>query len=138
MSPFSEKNILHQLAYNPKHKSPLSDDEKMNSASSSIDNCEDNFEIYLEIKNKKIIKSKFNGNGCAISSGATEALLKAIESKTIVNAKKIIDEFENFINGKINMIDGELNLFKIVQVHKSRIKCAAAPIKPLKEILENE
>ena len=138
MSPFSEKNILHQLAYNPKHKSPLSDEEKINSKSSNVDNCDDNFEIYLEIKNKKITKSKFDGNGCAISSGATEALLKSIENKTTTNAKKIIDEFENFINGKISVIDGELNLFKIVQVHKSRIKCAAAPIKPLKEILKNE
>ncbi len=137
MKPFLGKNLLHQLAYNPKHKG-LNDNERSKSVFSQVENCEDNFYIYLEIKNKKIVKAKFDGEGCAISLGSNEALLSTIENKSTSKAKEIINEYESFINGKIKMIDGELGLFKIVQKHESRIKCAASPINALREILQNE
>lgn len=137
MDHFLGKNHLHQLAYNPEHKG-LTPEEKDNSVSSTVENCDDNFHIYLKIENKKVIKARWDGNGCAVSLASTEALLKRIENNNINEIKNIIKEYEDFINGKIKKIDGELYIFRIVQAHKSRIKCASAPIKALKEILENE
>jgi len=132
-----EKNLLHQLAYNPKHKG-LTKLEKEKSTYVQVDNCDDQLYVYLKLNKGKVEKARFDGHGCSIFLGSIEALLHTIEKKTISEAKNIINEYNDFINGKIYVIDGELNLFKIVRVHKSRIKCASSPINALKEILENE
>jgi len=51
--------------------------------------CGDQLELYLKIKNNKIVKAKFRTYGCIAAIAASDALCELIKGKTVDEALKI-------------------------------------------------
>ncbi len=139
MTHSSTRDLLQKSVSNPKQKG-LTDIELENSKVARVDSCDDFFKLYVEIENDIVKRARFEGAGCAISVASTDVLLNLIENRNINEVSNIINIYEKFLNGEIDTTGYEiLDHFKLVQSHKSRIKCAAVSLETLrKEFIEND
>lgn len=134
--PFSTRDLLLKYANSSENKG-LSPEQKKQSTRALVDNCDDNFSFYTEIKNDVLTEVKYEGSGCVISCAASSLITSIIKTKKINEISDIIKMYENYLFGEIdNPTIKEFEIFEIVREHKSRIKCALAPIKAIKERLE--
>ncbi|NQX83181.1 MAG: iron-sulfur cluster assembly scaffold protein [Mycoplasmataceae bacterium] len=134
MKNISGREQLNIYVNSPKQRG-LTEIQFKNSEFTKVDSCDDLFNIYIEIENKKINLARFQGNGCAISFASTEAILNLIEGKTIDDANNIIKMYEDFLFNKSNKIHKNLSIFKIVRTHVSRRKCALASIEIVRKVI---
>lgn len=125
---------LYEYLNNPKQKG-LNEKQKTKATFASVESCDDLFNIYIETEENKIKVARFDGNGCAISNSSIEAVLRLIEGLNFEDANNFIDSYEKFINGQTQEVHENLKLFKIVQTHKSRKKCALAPIETIRKAI---
>ncbi len=139
MTHSSTRDLLQKSVSNPKQKG-LTDIEQEKAKVARVDSCDDFFKLYVEIENDIVKKARYEGAGCAISMASTDVLLNLIENKNINEVSNIINIYEKFLNGEIDTTGYEiLDHFKLVQLHKSRIKCAAVSLETLrKEFIEND
>ncbi len=139
MKDFSTRDLLQRSVSNPQQKG-LSETELEKSFIANVEACDDFFKVYIEVEEDEIKKARFEGNGCAISVASTDVLLNLIENKKINEVKDIINTYERFLNGEIESTGYEiLDHFKLVQEHKSRIKCASVTLENLrKEIIKHD
>lgn len=54
--------------------------------------CGDIMEVYIKVKDNKIINAKFKTFGCVAAIAASDALCEMIKGKTIEEAKKITNQ----------------------------------------------
>ncbi len=134
----STRDLLQKSVSSPKQKG-LTEIEMKKSSPVKVDFCDDFFKIYLEIKNEIITKSRWEGTGCAISIASIDVLFNLIENKHIHEVNNIIDIYEKFLNGETETTGYDiLDHFKIIQNHKSRIKCASVSFKTIrKDFIKN-
>lgn len=131
-----QRDLLQDLIANPKHKG-LTVEERNRSYESTVAACEDLFHIYINVDNGIVKEAKFEGDGCSISKGSVEAVLRTIEGKTTKEVEDILNTYNNFIDDEINETDFEiLNVFEIVHTHLSRRKCAKAPIGAIRKAIK--
>lgn len=69
--------------------------EKVNANNVS---CVDDIDLYIDIKDNVINDIRFNGEACAISTASTSIMLKNIIGKSVVDAKKYIENFMKMVN----------------------------------------
>jgi nitrogen fixation NifU-like protein len=81
--------------------------------------CGDSIDIFMNVKDNKVLDIKFQGRGCAICMSCTSVLTELVKGKTIDDVKKI----------QKDEILGELGLQNLQAV---RIKCALLSLKVLK------
>lgn len=98
--------------------------------------CGDELFIYLEVKGKKVIDGRWNGNGCAISLASADAFIESVIGKTVKEAKELSEEFSKMILGK--KVNEEEFLaskcMKCVSRMPARAKCAKLAWKSLEKI----
>ena len=132
---FSAKEKLHKAASKPKYKIDLS--KETNVSEESLADCNDKIISKIKIQGDKVT-SFFDGEGCSISISSAEIISETIKDKTIEEAKKILEQFIDFIEEKTNETEENLKLFGLLRLHKSRKKCALLSAKTiLKNIEEN-
>ena len=80
--------------------------------------CGDEIELFLVIKDKKVVDVKFNGKGCAISQASASLLSEEIKGKSIDELKKMTKE----------------NILELLGITLSplRLKCALLSLDTLK------
>lgn len=91
--------------------------------------CGDNLEIFLEIKNDKIIAASFKGQGCAISTASASILTEVVKNKKISEASQLFKSIQNYLK---DSSDSELSDLEDLQIqalcgvknYPTRIKCA--------------
>lgn len=138
MTHSSTRDLLQKSVSNPKQKG-LTETELENSKPARVESCDDFFRLYLEIDNDIVTKARYEGTGCAISVASTDVLFNLIENKNINEVSNIIDIYEKFLNGEVETTGYEiLDHFKLVQSHKSRIKCAAVSLGTLRKEFIND
>lgn len=130
-----QRDLLQEFINKPTQKG-LTEEQILKSYDSTVASCEDLFKIYIEIVDEKISIARFSGEGCAVSMGAVEAVLRVVEGKEIKEVNKILNDFESLIDNKLSEINiEELDVFSIVQTHLSRRKCARAPIEAIRKAI---
>lgn len=131
-----QRDLLQEFVNNPVQRG-LNDSQLKESFESTVAACEDQFNIYVEVKDDKVSVARWEGAGCAISAGATEAILRAIEGKTTKEVEQMLSAFEKLISGEIKESNiEELDVFEIIQSHVSRKKCALAPIGAIRKAIK--
>ena len=103
--------------------------------------CGDEITIKVKIEDNIIKDMAFEGNGCAISISSTSILIDLVKGKTIVEALKIIENFNNMIYKENSVNVEELEeavVFENVSNMPARIKCATLAYRTLQNILEND
>ena len=128
--------IMDHYEY-PRNKRKVNDDRyitiHMDSAS-----CIDDIYVQVLIENGIIKDICFDGIACTISTASTSIMTELVKNKTINEAKKIIENYENMIFEKDydeNLLE-EAVVFKNTHKQASRIKCATIGWNGLKQVLE--
>ncbi len=135
----STRDLLQKSVNSPKQKG-LTEEQLAKSIVANVDSCDDFFRLYLEVENEIVTAARYEGTGCAISVASTDVLFNLIENKNITEVSNIINIYEKFLKGEIDSTGYEiLDHFKLVQTHRSRIKCAAVSLGTLrKELIKND
>ena len=135
------REIIVDNASNPFHKETK--EEGFIKANTHNESCIDNINLYVKIKDDKIIDAYFDGEACAITTSATSIMLKNIIGKRVDEARKIIMEYYKMINEEEYKEEslGELNVYSDISKQASRKKCAILPFQTLEKtfkIYENQ
>lgn len=137
MTHYSAREVLQRSVSNPTNKG-LTVDQELKGVVATVSSCDDLFKIYIEIEDEHVKLARYEGTGCAISLASTDVLFNLIESKHINEVSNIISIYEKFLRGEVDTTGYEmLDHFKLVQLHKSRIKCAAVSLETIRKELIN-
>lgn len=118
------RNIIMEHYTNPNNKG-LENGEGIISEEQESQTCSDKLTIQLKIDNNKIVKAKFDGIACAISTASTDILCDQLIDKTSYEAINFLENFYNLVVGKKcnkNELD-ELIAFSKIYEQQNRINC---------------
>ncbi|PFH42840.1 hypothetical protein BIX79_01930 [Mycoplasmoides pneumoniae] len=89
------------------------------------DNCEDFFNLGLQFQNNQLTALGFNGEGCIISTIASELTLSALEGKTIKEAIVLLEQFMKAVQtGSLSTpLPQALQLLWDFQIDQKRLNC---------------
>lgn len=133
------RSIIMDHYSNPqnKHQPPQEGYEKVHMHS---DNCIDDLDIFLLVKNGTIVDACFDGTACTISTSSTDIMCDLLKDKDINEGRKIIDAFQHMIHEE--PFDEELLDEAIVFINTSkqaaRIRCATIGWNAAEEILKGK
>ena len=137
-----KREIILDNYQNPENKELIDDDSylKVNQASES---CIDNLDFMMKIENNTIVDIRYDGEACAISTSASSIMSRLLIGKSVDEAKKILINYKNMIEGKEydEKLLGELNVYDNINKQPNRIKCALLPETAIDKMLgglENE
>ena len=137
-----KREIILDNYQNPENKELIDDDSylKVNQASES---CIDNLDFMMKIENNTIVDIRYDGEACAISTSASSIMSRLLIGKSVDEAKKILINYKNMIEGKEydEKLLGELNVYDNINKQPNRIKCALLPEVAIDKMLgglENE
>lgn len=132
------REIIMEHYQNPRNKKVIEDPtyEKINTNNAS---CIDNLDIYIKIEDQIIKDICFSGEACAISTSSCSIMITNLIGKTIEEAKKYVESFENMINEQAFNEDilQEALAYNEVYKQNNRKNCALLPYKGIKKVLEN-
>ena len=136
------REIILENYQNPDNRGLIDDDSylKVNTNSES---CIDNLDFMMKIDDGTIKDIKFDGEACAISTSASSIMSRLLIGKSVDEAKKILINYKNMIEGKEydEGLLGELNVYDNINKQPNRIKCALLPEEAINKMLgglENE
>ena len=99
--------------------------------------CGDELVVSLKIENGVILEGSFSGVGCAISKVSADMMIDAIKGKTLGEARELMLGFFDLVMGvqseKKQGIEGELEVFSMIQNMPARVKCAKLAWRSLEE-----
>ena len=109
--------------------------EKINSNNES---CIDDIDLFINIDNNVIEDIRFNGEACAVSTASTSIMIKNIIGKTIEEAYKYINNFDNMVNELEydSELLGEAIAFDEIYKQQNRKGCVTLPYVAIKKILD--
>lgn len=115
-----QQNILDYYRH-PRCQKKLSEISFQAEAANPL--CGDRIEIFLMVRDNKILEASWQGEGCVLSLAASDMLAEMLTGKDM---------------GQAGNIDKD-SLLKILGVKPSlsRLKCALLPLEALKKILVN-
>lgn len=132
------REIIMEHYQNPRNKKVIEDPtyEKVNTNNAS---CIDNLDIYIKIEDQIIKDICFSGEACAISTSSCSIMITNLIGKTIEEAKKYVESFENMINEQPynEELLQEALAYNEVYKQNNRKNCALLPYKGIKKVLEN-
>ena len=109
--------------------------EKVNSNSES---CIDDIDLYVKVEDGIVKDVHFNGEACAISTASTSIMLKNIIGKSVKDALKYIDNFNNMVEEKEydeEMLN-EAIAFDEIYKQQNRKGCVTLPYVAIKKVLD--
>ena len=88
--------------------------------------CGVELEIFLEVKNGKILDGRFLGKGCAIALASADLFIKSVKGKTLKEAREMGVEFKKMILGQEFELErmGVVKAMECVSRMPARVKCA--------------
>lgn len=93
------------------------------------ESCIDNLDIEIKVVDGILEDIRFDGEACAISTSATSIMIKMLLGKTVNEARKILQNYDNMIEEKEYDEDvlGELVVYDEIYKQPNRKKCALLP-----------
>lgn len=131
------RDIILSHYQNPVHRG-LTDDKTYHRHKKSSSSCIDSIELMVKVDNGIISDIKFDGEACAICTSATSIMIENLLGKTIVEANKIIENYNKMINEEEydKEILGELCVYDEMYKQPSRKNCALLPMDAMSFILK--
>ena len=139
LDPEIKREIIMENYQNPTNRSQIKDDKYMVVKSKS-ETCIDDIDLYILIEDDIIKDIHFDGEACAISTSTTSIMIKLLINKSIDDALKIANNYENMINEEEydeNLLN-EAIVFSDIYKQPNRKKCALLPYNALKKYLLNK
>ena len=104
------------------------------------DNCIDDLDIFLLVKDGVIVDACFDGTACTISTSSTDIMCELLKEKDIKQGKYIIEQFEHMIHEEPfdeDVLD-EAIVFINTSKQAARIRCATIGWNAADEILKDK
>ena len=116
----------------------LVDDDSYILKNTNNDSCIDNIDIMVKAEYGIIKDIRFDGEACAISTSATSVMISTLLGKSVTDARRILENYQNMIDEKDYDKDllGELNVYDEVSRQPNRKMCALLPSNAISSILE--
>lgn len=133
----TRREIILDNYQNPMNKG-LVDDDSYILKNTNNESCIDNIDMMLKSEDGIIKDIVFDGEACAICTSATSIIIRNLIGKSLEDAEKIIQNYQNMINEKEydqNLL-GELNVYDEIYMQPNRKKCALLPSDAVEKILE--
>ena len=133
----TRREIILDNYQNPMNKG-LVDDDSYILKNTNNESCIDNIDMMLKSGDGIIKDIVFDGEACAICTSATSIIIRNLIGKSLEDAEKIIQNYQNMINEKEydqNLL-GELNVYDEIYMQPNRKKCALLPSDAVEKILE--
>ena len=99
MGCFDENSEIMEHFFHPRNVGKIDNPDAIGKIGNAM--CGDIMELYLKIKDSKIIDAKFQTFGCAAAISSTSVLTELIKGKTIDQALKISNKKIREILGKM-------------------------------------
>ncbi|HSR16195.1 MAG TPA: SUF system NifU family Fe-S cluster assembly protein [Gemmatimonadales bacterium] len=102
--------------------------------------CGDRFTVMLKVENGVIADASFTGAGCAISKASASMMTETLKGKTVAEANRLFERFQEELTGAGAASDGlpgKLKVFQGVTAFPMRVKCATLAWHAMRKALEN-
>ena len=116
----------------------LVDDNSYIKVNTNSESCIDNLDVMVKVVDGKIEDIRFDGEACAISTSATSIMIRSLIGKSVEEARKILENYQNMISEKEydKELLGELNVYDEICKQPNRKNCSLIPYKAMMSILE--
>ena len=136
-----DPQVLRELImdhYKYPHNHKLTDDMKYRRVHMASESCIDNITVQSDIEDGVIKDIRFDGEACTISTASTSIMSDLLKGKTIEQAKTIIYQYMNMVDGKEydSEVLEEAVTMKNVWKQANRIKCATIGWKAIQQMIE--
>lgn len=133
--------ILRELImdhYKYPHNHGLKKCDEYCSCHLAADSCIDDITVETKIKDGKIEDICFDGEACTISTASTSMLSDLLKGKTVEEAKVIMENYHNMLDGKEYDEDmlQEAVAMKNVYKQANRINCALIGWRAINQLIE--
>lgn len=121
-----KRSIILDNYQNPYHRTRHEKDDNYLKLNSRNVSCIDNIDVYIKMNQDKIEDISFEGEACVISISSTSIMASTLIGKTIDEALKIIENYDNMIEEKEydRSLLGEAVVYDDIAKQPSRKKCA--------------
>lgn len=121
-----KRSIILDNYQNPYHRTRHEKDDNYLKLNSRNVSCIDNIDVYIKMNQDKIEDISFEGEACVISISSTSIMASTLVGKTIDEALKIIENYDNMIEEKEydRSLLGEAVVYDDIAKQPSRKKCA--------------
>lgn len=121
-----KRSIILDNYQNPYHRIRHEKDDNYLKLNSRNVSCIDNIDVYIKMNQDKIEDISFEGEACVISISSTSIMASTLVGKTIDEALKIIENYDNMIEEKEydQSLLGEAVVYDDIAKQPSRKKCA--------------
>ena len=116
----------------------LIDDSSYLKVNTNSESCIDNLDFMMKIEDSVIKDIRFDGEACAISTSASSIMIRSLVGKTVEEAKKILENYDNMIQEKDydEELLGELTVYDEISKQPNRVHCALIPSIAVHQMLE--
>lgn len=128
MDKFLKREIILEHYSNPKNRG-LKDDKSYISVNTNNESCIDEINLMVKISDGKIVDACFDGEACAICTSSTSIMINTLIGKTVEEAIKIYENFNNMVSEKEydkNLLEEAL-VYDDIYLQPNRKKCALLP-----------
>ena len=134
-----KRSIMIEHYQNPLNKG-LDNTNDYKKVNMNSETCIDNLDFACKVENGIIKDIKFDGEACAISTSAASIMTELLIGKTVSDANKIIENYENMIEERPYDKDllKEANCYDEIYKQPNRKKCALLPFYGMKKILRDK
>ena len=132
-----KREIILENYQNPINREEVNDDRYIK-VNTNNESCIDNLDIYVLVEDNVIKDIKFTGEACAISTSSTSIMIHNLIGKTVNDAIKYMNEFDNMVNEKEYDKDylKEAIVYDEIYKQANRKHCALLPYLGIKKALE--
>ena len=132
--------VLRELImdhYKYPHNHSLTEDMRYRRAHMSSESCIDDITVQADIEDGVIKDIRFDGEACTISTASTSIMSDLLKGKTVEEAKALINEYMNMVDGKPynSEVLEEAVAMKNVYKQANRIKCATIGWNAMKQMI---
>ena len=122
------REIILDNYQNPMNRGLINDTHYIKENTNN-ESCIDNIDIQIKVTNDTIEDIRFDGEACAISTSATSIMIRTLIGKSVSEARKILQNYDNMIEEKEydKELLGELNVYDEIYKQPNRKKCALLP-----------
>ncbi len=130
------RSIIMDHYANPIHKHEPKNDGYV-SVHMHSDNCIDDIDVYLDIKDDKVVDACFTGVGCTISTSSTDIMCELLIGKNKEEAFYVIEQYNKMLHEEPFDADAleEANAFVNTSKQAARIRCATIGWNAAKNLL---
>lgn len=132
-----KRSIMLEHYQHPKNKGLINNSNYL-CVNMNSESCIDEINLMVKIENNIITDIRFDGEACAICTSSTSIMIDTLIGKSLDEAKKIYQNFENMIEEKIydNNLLEQAVVYDEIYKQPNRKKCALLPWWGIKKTIE--